>query len=54
MLQRTVFAINQDATTNIDATTNTDATKNECYNEPYLSIKLGCHNKHRCYNEEML
>ena len=27
------------------------ATTNECYNEQFLSIKAGCYNKHRCYNE---
>ena len=44
---------------------NTDAIMNECYNEQFLSIKLGCYNeqflsiksgfynKHRCYNEQM-
>jgi len=31
--------------------TNNDATTNECYNEQFLSIKLGCYNEHRCYNE---
>ena len=29
----------------------TNATTNECYNEQFLSIKLGCYNEHRCYNE---
>jgi len=28
-----------------------DATMNECYNKQFLSIKSGCYNKHRCYNE---
>jgi len=32
------------------ATTN-DATTNECYHEQFLSIKSGCYNEHRCYNE---
>jgi len=32
------------------ATTN-DATMNEWYNEQFLSIKSGCYNEHRCYNE---
>jgi hypothetical protein len=32
------------------ATTN-DPTMNECYNEQFLSIKLGCYNEQRCYNE---
>jgi hypothetical protein len=27
------------------------ATTNECYNEQFLSIKLGYYNEHRCYNE---
>ena len=27
------------------------ATTNECYNEQFLSIKSGCYNEHRCYNE---
>jgi len=33
--------------------THTDwhATTNECYNEQFLSIKSGCYNEHRCYNE---
>ena len=26
-------------------------TKNECYNKQFLSIKSGCYNEHRCYNE---
>ena len=29
----------------------TDATTNGCYNEQFLSIKSGCYNEHRCYNE---
>ena len=33
---------------------NTDAITNECNNEQLLSIKLGCYNEHRCYNERML
>jgi hypothetical protein len=32
------------------ATTN-DVTKNECYNEPSLSIKSGCYNEYKFYNE---
>ena len=28
-----------------------DATRNECYNEQFLSIKSGCYNEHRCYND---
>ena len=32
------------------ATTN-DATTSECYNEQFFSIKSGCYNEHRCYNE---
>jgi len=28
-----------------------DATMNECYYKEFLSIKAGCYNKHRCYNE---
>ena len=32
------------------ATTNNDTT-NECYIEQFLSIKSGCYNEHRCYNE---
>ena len=28
-----------------------DTTTNECYNEQILSIKSGCSNQHRCYNE---
>ena len=32
------------------ATTN-DAKTNECYNERFLSIKSGCYNEHRRYNE---
>jgi len=24
------------------------ATTNECYNEQFLSIKLGCYSEHRC------
>jgi hypothetical protein len=28
-----------------------DGTTNECYNEQFLSIKSGCYNEHRCYNE---
>ena len=28
-----------------------DATTKECYNEQFLSIKSGCRNEHRCYNE---
>jgi len=24
---------------------------NECYNKQFLSIKSGCYNEHRCYNE---
>jgi hypothetical protein len=32
------------------ATTN-DATMNECYNKQFLSIKSGCYNENRCYNE---
>ena len=35
---------------NTDATMN-DATTNGCYNEQFLSIKSGCYNEHRCYNE---
>jgi len=33
-----------------------DATTNKCYSEQFLSIKSGCYNGHRCYNErgEML
>jgi len=27
------------------------ATTNESYNEQFLSIKSGCYNEHRCYNE---
>jgi hypothetical protein len=27
------------------------ATTNECYNEQFLSIKSGCYNENRCYNE---
>jgi hypothetical protein len=27
------------------------ATTNECYNEQFLSIKSGCYNNHRYYNE---
>jgi hypothetical protein len=27
------------------------ATMNECYNEQFLSIKSGCYNENRCYNE---
>jgi len=26
-------------------------TMNECYNEQFLSIKSGCYNEHKCYNE---
>ena len=26
-------------------------TTNECYNEQFLSIKPGCYNEHRYYNE---
>jgi len=53
MLQRAVF-INK----------NQDATTNECYNEQFLSIKLGCFNErmlqrknattNECYNEQFL
>jgi len=32
------------------ATTN-DATTNEGYIEQFSSIKSGCYNEHRCYNE---
>jgi len=28
-----------------------DAATNECYNEQFLSIKSGCYNEHRLYNE---
>ena len=28
-----------------------NTTTNECYNEQFLSIKSGCYNEHRCYNE---
>jgi len=28
-----------------------DPTKNEYYSEQFLSIKSGCYNEHRCYNE---
>jgi len=28
-----------------------DPVTNECYNEYFLSIKSGCYNEHRCYNE---
>jgi hypothetical protein len=31
--------------------TTIDATTNECYNEQFLSIKSGCYNENRCYNE---
>jgi len=31
--------------------TTKDATTKDCYNEEFLSIKLGCYNEHRCYNE---
>jgi hypothetical protein len=34
----------------VDAATN-DAVTNECYNEKFSSIKSGCYNEHRCYNE---
>jgi len=27
------------------------ATTNECYDEQFVSIKSGCYNEHRCYNE---
>jgi len=27
------------------------ATTNKCYNEQFLSMKSGCYNEHRCYNE---
>jgi len=30
------------------------AKTNECYNEQFLSIKSGCYNQHRCFNERML
>jgi len=30
---------------------NTDATANECSNEQFSSIKSGCYNEYRCYNE---
>jgi len=33
-----------------DASMN-DGTTNKCYNEQFLSIKSGCYNEHRCYNE---
>jgi hypothetical protein len=33
-----------------DATMN-DASTNEYYKEQFLSIKSGCYNEHRCYNE---
>jgi hypothetical protein len=26
-------------------------TTNKCYNEQFFSIKSGCYNEHRCYNE---
>jgi hypothetical protein len=29
----------------------TNATMNECYNEQFVSMKSGCYNEHRCYNE---
>jgi hypothetical protein len=60
MLQRTILQ-RMNATTNNfyqqyqDTTTNTDATTNdptsECYNKQFLSIKSGCYDEHRCYNE---
>jgi hypothetical protein len=28
-----------------------DAATNVCYNKQFLSIKSGCYNEHRCYNE---
>jgi len=28
-----------------------DPTTNECYNKQFLSIKSGCYNEHRCYND---
>ena len=31
--------------------TTNDTTTNEYYNEQFLSIKSGCYNEHRCYNE---
>jgi len=31
--------------------TRKDPTTIECYNEQFLSIKSGCYNEHRCYNE---
>ena len=48
MLQRANVTTN-DATT-YDGPTN-DATTNKCYDELFLSIKSGCYNEHRCYNE---
>ena len=56
MLQRTVF-INTfrmlqwtQMLQRMNVTTN-ECYNDRCYNEQFLSIKSGCYNEHRCYNE---
>jgi len=31
--------------------THTHTHSGVCYNEKFLSVKSGCYNEHRCYNE---
>jgi len=49
MLQRTNATTNE--CYNEQMLQRTIATTNKCYNEQFLSVKLGCYNEHRCYNE---
>ena len=47
---KTNIEIAQELNTVGYATTN-DATTSECHSEELLSIKSGCYDEHRCYNE---